>query len=441
MTAPHILVVDDERDIRELLSEILVEEGYAVSVAADADAAKATADASPPDLVLLDIWMPDVDGITLLKAWRDGGAEPPFPVIMISGHGTIETAVEATRFGAYDYVEKPLSLAKLLLTIRAALGADEQHHAEPATRLPADERVELVGTSREIVSLRERVARMGQADVDALLRGEGGAGKRTTARLIHEASARADGPFVVAEPGAVGGVHSALFDADGPYGHAAGGTLAIDDLAELDAAGQARLAACLEANRAAEGPRVVAVTALDPAAAVDAGDLRADLFHALNSAPVFVPPLRAHAEDVPELLGYWTERLVAAEGRTYRHFSVAAQNRLRHYRWPGNVAELVSLVRQVLATGAGVEVDVDEIERALSHIRPEVEQGMTAVPLPLDLPLREARQVFERVYLQRQLQAVGGRMGELAQRVGMERTHLYRKLRSLGIGHGSRERG
>jgi DNA-binding NtrC family response regulator len=442
MTATHVLVVDDEPDIRELLGEILVEEGYRVTPAADGATARAVADRDRPELALIDIWMPDVDGITLLKEWQgEGGA--PFPVIMISGHGTIETAVEATRFGAYDYVEKPLSLTKLLLTVRGALGGDDQRPPEAAARIARDTRVELVGASRAITDLRQRLARLARSDVAALVRGEAGTGKRTAARLIHDTGGRPSGSFVDIDLSSLSAErgHAALFEADGPLARAGGATAVIHDIALLDAPGQARLSDWLSERGRAQAPRLIALTASDLRQAVEQGTFRSDLYHTLNSAPVRVPPLREHAEDVPELLEYWTNRLVAEEGLTYRHFDVAAQNRLRQYDWPGNVAELVSLVRQLLALGEGVEIGAREVDRALEALRPSVDASATVMPLPLDLPLREARQRFERMYLQRQLQAVGGRIGDLAQRVGMERTHLYRKLRSLGIDYGGRDRG
>ncbi|PSQ93898.1 MAG: transcriptional regulator [Proteobacteria bacterium SW_6_67_9] len=309
-------------------------------------------------------------GITLLKEWQgEGGA--PFPVIMISGHGTIETAVEATRFGAYDYVEKPLSLTKLLLTVRGALGGDDQRPPEAAARIARDTRVELVGASRAITDLRQRLARLARSDVAALVRGEAGTGKRTAARLIHDTGGRPSGSFVDIDLSSLSAErgHAALFEADGPLARAGGATAVIHDIARLDAPGQARLSDWLSERGRAQAPRLIALTASDLRQAVEQGTFRSDLYHTLDSAPVRVPPLREHAEDVPELLEYWTNRLVAEEGLTYRHFDVAAQNRLRQYDWPGNVAELVSLVRQLLALGEGVEIGAREVDRALRALR------------------------------------------------------------------------
>lgn len=443
MSTAHILVVDDEPDIRELLREILEDEGYDVAVAEDADAARRARLEQPPDLALLDIWMPDVDGITLLKEWQQGDVAR-FPVIMMSGHGTIETAVEATRLGAHDFVEKPLSLAKLLDTVRTALqpartGAGEM--PVPARR--NRRRAELVGTSRPLAELRERIERLAQTNLPILVRGEPGAGKRTVARLIHDQSPRADGPWIELDVGLVGTgeVEEALFGEQGAWQRAAGGTLVVVDLAELDSRVQALLAGRLDGSAEPAAPRLIGLSAEDLPQWIDWRRFRPDLFHALNAAVVQVPALRDHAEDVPELLTRFVTRLVENEGLPYRRFTVAAQNRLRNHDWPGNVAELAALVRRVLSFEDAAQIDVDAIERALAELRPQLTVPASAMPLPLDLPLREARDTFERAYLQHQLRLAGGRIGELARRVGMERTHLYRKLRALGIEHHSRGRG
>ncbi len=439
MSTPWILVVDDEPDIRELLREILQEEGYEVGGAADAGAAREALAQRRPDLALLDIWMPGVDGITLLKEWHEHDAQH-FPVIMMSGHGTIETAVEATRYGAYDYIEKPLSLARLLATVRAALGTSERRPTGASARASQPARVDLVGTSPAMIALRERVQRFAQAPVPVLVRGEPGAGKRTVAAVLHQEGRRADEPLVEFDLGRVGAdqVHERLFAAGGAWASAGAGTLVINDLAELGPAEQGALYERLQAQ--GDGPRVVALSAEDLGTLIDEQRLRPDLYHLLNAGAIHVPPLREHAEDVPELLSHFVARLVEGEGLTYRHFSVAAQNRLRHHAWPGNVSELAALVRRLLALGDTAEIDDTEVESALEELRSGVVVPATAMPLPLDLPLREARDAFERAYLQHQLRAVGGRIGELARRVGMERTHLYRKLRSLGIEYGTRER-
>jgi len=440
MNANHILVVDDEPDIRELLCEILEDEGYRVSVAADAASARRARERQPPDLALLDIWMPDVDGITLLKEWHDSDAIG-FPVIMMSGHGTIETAVEATRLGACDFVEKPLSLAKLLLTVRAALGAGSADEARPAAR--SDWRTQLIGHSSAMAELRDRVGALADSDQPVLVRGEPGSGKHVVARLLHEQGSRAGKPWVYVDVGRIGleGVGEALFGRDGAWNQAAGGTVAIDDVAEFDDRTQAMLAGKLSAPRGVDSPRVVALSAEDLPRRIAERGFRLELLRTLAANTIDVVPLREHAEDIPDLLGYFVDRCVETEDLPYRHFTVAAQNRLRNYHWPGNVGELEALVRRVLSLDDVDEIDVDAVDHALVELRSRIRVPASAMPLPLDLPLREAREVFERAYLQHQLRLAGGRIGELATRVGMERTHLYRKLRSLGIEHQPGRRG
>ncbi len=435
MTGSSILVVDDEPDIRDLVREILEDEGYIVMVAADADTARQKQQESRPDLALLDIWMPGTDGITLLQEWQQQ-LDEPFPVIMMSGHGTIETAVEATRLGAYDFVEKPLSLTKLLLTVRGAL-AQEARPPGGATRSAGGE-PELVGSSRSIAELRETIRRVAASSSPVLVRGESGSGRRTSARLIHAGSARAAQRALELDIGGVGVDHvdSALFGRDGYWERAAGGTLIIHDVAELDLSVQARLARDLRASTPADQPRLIGVTGESLETLVDRGSFRGDLLHRFAVA-VEVPPLLAHPEDVPDLIAHIVDRLVEHHGLPYRHFPVSAQNRLRHHLWPGNVAELEAVIQKLLVLSEAPEVDVAEVDRALAASQPPVPPS-TTMRLPLELPLREARDAFERAYLEHQLRAVGGRIGELAQRVGMERTHLYRKLKSLGIDYSRR---
>lgn len=437
MSASRIVVVDDEPDIRELVRDILVDEGYRVSVAADAEEARELADTFTPHLALLDIWMPGTDGVTLLQEWQESAAHN-FPVIMISGHGTIETAVEATRLGAYDFVEKPLSLTKLLLTVRGALEQESRDEPGVATsELPAGE---LIGTSQAISELRTAAQRTALGSAPVLLYGEPGTGRRTTARLIHAHSARREADCTVFEVANLSAAEpvTALFGADGQWAAAAGGTLILHDLAELDRATQAQLAARLNASAAPGEPRVIGITRTPPAALVGNGPIRPDLLQRF-AVRLGVPPLREHAEDVPELIAHVVDRLVEVHGLPYRHFPVSVQNRLRHHDWPDNVAGLETLIQRLLILGEGQEVTIDEVERALAATA-QPEPPATALRLPLELPLREARDAFEKAYLEHQLEAVGGRIGDLAQRVGMERTHLYRKLKSLGIDY-SRRRG
>jgi DNA-binding NtrC family response regulator len=446
MSTSHVLVVDDEGDIRALIDEILSEEGYEVTVAADATEARTARDRQKFDLVLLDIWMPDTDGISLLREWSEPG-DLDCPVVIMSGHGTVDTAVEATRLGAFDYVEKPLSLAKLLRTVERALDESRKQAAPARSLFPS--LLTPVGRSPLIKNLRENVQQIANHDAPVLLIGEPGSGRGAFARYIHAMSNRAGAPLVSllaasltdsnAEEQLLGSENGGDVQ-NGYFERAKNGTLIIDELAELCDQAQKLVLSVLEQGEFVRSggrepvklqARVLATINTDYEKAIDNGKLRRELVSNLNTLTVRVPPLREYAEDVPELLSYYVDRLIDGEDLSFRRFSVAAQNRLRNYPWPDNVRELKNLVRRLLLTGSGEEISLDEVERELSGAavsdEPLVKQDL------LSLPLREAREQFERAYLQQQLQLCDGKVGKLAQRVGMERTHLYRKLRSLGV--------
>jgi two-component system, NtrC family, nitrogen regulation response regulator NtrX len=437
-------VVDDESDIRGTLQEILADEGYEVEVAADAGQARTARAKGDPDLVLLDIWMPDTDGITLLREWsKEGGLR--CPVVMMSGHGTVETAVEATRLGAYDFVEKPLSLAKLLRTVERALEAGKRKRKDGRSLgggVPAP-----VGKSKVMAQLREQLQQVAPHGSPVLLQGESGSGREAFARYLHGLG-RAEHPFVTVIGGALDDANAARLlrgapGAPGLYAQAAGGTLFLNGLEDLSPGAQRVLAADIEAGQYVPdggAPQRLSVRWVSSALpgleqrAGDAGDgrsFRRDLLSALGVVVLRVPPLREYAEDVPELLRHYVDRLVDEDGLPFRRFGVAAQNRLRNYPFPGNMRELKNLVQRLLVLGGEEEIRLDEIERELAvaaaQDEPLVKQDLLA------LPLREAREAFERAYLQQQLLLCNGKVGQLAKRVGMERTHLYRKLRSLGV--------
>jgi DNA-binding NtrC family response regulator len=451
MTGRHILVVDDEPDIRTLVRDILEDEGYSVTTAENGDAARKARRARRPDLVLLDIWMEDVDGITLLREWSESG-DLPCPVVMMSGHGTVETAVEATRLGAYDFIEKPISLAKLLLTVERAFEKDRLQRENIDLRGHVQPVVEPVGKTDIMEQLRTQACKIAQHNSWVLISGESGAGKLTFARYIHDQSPRREGPFVEIAVGSISEENSAeeLFGhEDGEsvsYGRleqANGGTLCIGDIADMDMQTQARLLSVLRTHSFKRiggnedvdvDLRIIATTNRNLEDEVTAGRFRQDLFYHLNVLPLQIPALRDHEDDVHELLNFYIDYLVRHEHLAYRHFSVAAQNRLRGYEWPGNIRELKNLVQRLLILGSGEEIGADEVEHAISSLQTVAAAG-SAPALPYDLPLREAREQFEYNYLVHQLAAAGGSVGKLAKRVGMERTHLYRKLRALGIDH------
>jgi two-component system nitrogen regulation response regulator NtrX len=443
---PHVLVVDDEADIRALIKDILADESYGVTVAANAAEARTARADTRFDLILLDIWMPDTDGITLLREWSDSG-ELSCPVVIMSGHGTVDTAVEATRLGAFDFVEKPLSLAKLLRTVEAALESAGRQSKAARNLLPS--LLAPVGRSALMQGLRERVQQYARHDGTVLMSGEPGTGRGAFARYMHGLSRRADEPLTTLSAASItdanceeqllgseqGGEVSA-----GAFERASGGTLVIDELSDLGAAAQKVLFGVLESGTFTRiggttpvrvDTRIVATVGPEYEARIVAGELRRDLVSHLSELSLRIPPLRDYAEDVPELLTYYVDKLVDAEGLTFRRFSVAAQNRLRNYPWPDNVRELKNLVRRLLLSGSGDDITLDEVEAEITATAP-VDEPLVKQDL-LALPLREAREQFERAYLQQQLVLCGGKVGQLAKRVGMERTHLYRKLRSLGV--------
>lgn len=451
MTASHILVVDDEPDIRSTVQEILREEGYEVDVADSGEAARQARRTRRPDLILLDIWMEDVDGISLLREWSSGG-ELPCPVIVMSGHGTVETAVEATRLGAYDFIEKPISLAKLLLTVERALESDKLERENIGLRRQAQPLAEPLGKSAVVQRLREQALRIAQHDTWVLISGEPGTGKKVFSRFIHAHSQRRSGPFVEVAVGSISQENSAveLFGSEeegelhyGRFEQANGGTLYLGDIADMDAQTQTRLLSALQTHSflrvGGSEPvqvdlRIIASTHRKLEEEVRAGRFREDLYYHLNVVPIRIPPLREHCEDVSELLNYYVDYFVTHENLPFRQFSVATQNRLRNHGWPGNVRELKNLVQRLLILGNGDTVEGQEVDAAVrSPLVAAPEEEVVVGALPYDLPLREAREQFEKQYLAHQLQEAGGSVGKLAKRVGMERTHLYRKLRGLGI--------
>jgi DNA-binding NtrC family response regulator len=446
MTASRILVVDDEADIRGLLKEILAEEGYEVEVAADATQARTSRATQVPDLVLLDIWMPDTDGITLLREWSatDGY---DCPVVMMSGHGTVETAVEATRLGAFDFVEKPLSLTKLLRTVERALDAGRRKRLSERTQGSSSLAVP-IGKSKLTSALREQIQNAASSASPVLLIGELGAGREAYARHLHSLSARSQKPFHMVVCATLGtDPQAALFGSErdgkithGAFDQAAGGSLFLSGLEDLSSEAQRALVGALEqsAFHRVGGRERVALNVRWISSAQDGFESRSspdpfrrDLTAHLGVITLRVPPLRDYAEDVPDLLRFYVDRLVDDQHLPLRRFGVAAQNRLRNYPWPGNLSELKNLVQRVLVLGTGEEIRLEEIERELA-VKLSVDEPLVKQDL-LALPLREAREQFERAYLQQQLLLCNGKVGQLAKRVGMERTHLYRKLRALGV--------
>ena len=412
----QILVVDDEVGIRELLSEILADEGHTVHLAENAARARALRAAGRPDLVLLDIWMPDADGITLLKEWAANG-QLTMPVVMMSGHGTIETAVEATRIGAIDFLEKPIALQKLLATVKRALRHSGSQQQAGLTLLS-------LGRSAMLADLRKRLTQIGSLSVPVLLRGEPGVMPELFARYLHQPNT----PWVVAG--------AALADAPQELAaQAANGLIFIEELAVLSRAQQRSLAVILGKLEKAKA-RVVSFTAEEPARLTAELGFDAALLAHLSELSLMLPALREHAEDIPDIANILLAQLVEAKHCPARHFSTAALNALRQFHWPRNLQDLEGAVKNLALTALDEEIGAADVERVSAQYHPATD---TQIKLQLELPLREARDAFERAYFEQLLAREGGSIARVAEKSGVERTHLYRKLKALGITAGKKE--
>jgi two-component system, NtrC family, nitrogen regulation response regulator NtrX len=411
----QILVVDDEVGIRELLSEILADEGHQVQLAESAGDARRLREHARPDLVLLDIWMPDTDGITLLKEWAASG-QLTMPVVMMSGHATIETAVEATRIGALDFLEKPIALQRLLATVKRALRNPEVT-ATPQLTLGG------LGRATALAEAKKRLAQLAQSGTPLTLRGERGMRPELFARLLVAPGA----PFLA-------GAELLAHPPTELLTRAAGGVLFIPDLSRLARAEQRNLEFLL-ARADKHKVRVVSFSPLDSRALAEKHDFDPELAARLGELTLKLPALREFAEDVPDLASLMLTLLVEAQACPPKRWSIAALNALRHHPWPGNLAELDGVVKDLALTTLEEEVQLEDVDRVL------VARGAPgALPeIAFDRPYREAREAFERVYFENLLAREHGSMSRVAERSGLERTHLYRKLKALGLPVGRRE--
>ena len=446
MSRAQILVVDDEPDIRRLVQEILEDENYDVETAEDAASARAAYEQQHPDLVLLDIWMPDTDGISLLKEWSSAG-RLNVPVVMMSGHGNVETAVEATRLGAYDFIEKPVSMGKLLVTVERALQTEKLKQENLGLRTNTEPTLLLTGKSPAIQELRQQLERVANSDAWILISGEQGSGKHITARYLHSISARKSGPLIELNLTTLSKDEAAA-ELFGQYGSGAleraqHSSLALHEITMLDPNTQGKLLQILEHRRLrsqADGKeqdldvRIIASTSSDLERAVSQGRFLENLYFLLNVIPLHMPSLRERREDVPDLVNAYIDWLVEHEHLPYRKFTIGALNHLRNYAWPGNLRELKTQVQRLLVLNKEVEVQVEEVEQVLSGSYAHADTSLSFYPTGIfDIPLRQARDQFEKAYLEYHLKRTGGNVSELADIAGMERTHLYRKLKQLGV--------
>jgi two-component system nitrogen regulation response regulator NtrX len=449
-----ILVVDDEADIRELVAAILQDDGYAVRTAHNAEAALAAIRARKPALLILDIWMTagGLDGLELLDRLKL--MDPDLPVIMISGHGNIETAVSSIKRGAYDFIEKPFKSDRLTLVVERALEAATLRRENRQLRTQAIVPDGLVGGSPAAQALRAMIARVAGANSRVLISGPPGSGKETAARLIHAASARARNEFVAISAAGMTPerMDRELFGEEGGPGRpghvgvferAHGGTLYIDDVADMPRESQSRILRVLVEQRFRRvggdhdvqvDVRVVSSTSRDLGPEIAAGRLREDLYHRLNVVPLRVPGLAERREDIPELIDYYLERLSVASGLVRRALAPDAYATLQVQAWPGNVRQLRNVIERILILAAGDAGQPITAEMLPAEASATPSTGGLAAERIIALPLREARELFEREYLDAQIMRFGGNISRTAAFIGMERSALHRKLKSLGFG-------
>lgn len=456
--AHEILIVDDEPDIRMLIDGILRDEGYETRQAGDSDAAIAAFRVRRPSMVVLDIWLQGsrLDGLGILQALHS--EEPHVPVVMISGHGTIETAVAAIQEGAYDFIEKPFQSDRLLLIVRRALEAASLARENAELRLRAGPEAVLTGASAPIAALRASIERVAPTGSRVLITGPAGAGKEVAARMIHARSRRADGPFVMLNCAtlAPNRFEEELFGLEagpdpathprraGVLERAHGGTLLLDEISDMPPETQGKIVRALQdqtferlggSSRVKVDVRVLATTNKDLTAEIAAGRFREDLYYRLAVVPLRVPSLKERRDDIQELVRHFIARSVETSGVAARELSADLLTVLQTYEWPGNVRQLRNLVDWLLIMAPGGSNDPLRAEMLPPEIATQAPPlvSLDASPDMMALPLREAREVFETQYLQAQLLRFGGNVSRTAQFVGMERSALYRKLKQLGV--------
>ena len=461
--AHDILIVDDETDIRVLTSGILEDEGYITREAGDSDAALSSVEARPPSLVVLDIWLQgsELDGLGILKEIKKNHSN--IPVVMMSGHGTVETAVKAIKFGAYDFIEKPFKADRLVLLVERAIEAARLKRENEELRSQTDQEVDLIGTSPVINQLRQTVSKVATTNSRVLITGPEGSGKEVIARLLHRNSLRANGPFVALNCATMqpDRMEIELFGTEatsnggdegrrmGKFEAAHNGTLLLDEVADMPLETQSKIIRVLQeqtfervgGNKTVEvDVRVVATATRDLKEAINDGSFREDLFYRLSVVPIAVPSLQERSSDTNLLTEYFMTKLTATLGQQPRTFAEDALIALQTYQWPGNVRELRNVIERVLIMAPGETNDVISAEMLPNEITGQstISSGWDKNGEILSLPLREAREVFEREYLLTQVTRFGGNISRTAEFIGMERSALHRKLKSLGVQSGDK---
>jgi two-component system nitrogen regulation response regulator NtrX len=465
--AHDILIVDDEADIRLLIAGILRDEGYHTREAANSEGALEAIRARRPTLVVLDIWLQGsaLDGLeTLAVVKRE---HPGLPVVMISGHGNIETAVQSIKLGAYDFIEKPFKSDRLMLIVERAMEAARLRRENEELRSRLGPEDDLLGESSSVAHVRQQIERVAPTGSRVLISGPPGCGKEVVARLLHQRSKRSTGPFIVINCAAMRadrlevelfGSESMGDRADGPtkvgtLEQAHGGTMLLDEVADMPLETQGKIVRVLQeqtfervggATRVEVDVRVIASTNRDLAAEMQGGRFRQDLFYRLNVVPIRMPSLRERREDIPFLLEHFMARSAEIAGLPARHIGPDALAWLQAYDWPGNVRQLRNVVDWLLIMASGEPgeaIRADMLPPDIGAIAPSPLRGNDGAEM-MSLPLREAREVFERRYLDAQVSRFGGNISKTAAFIGMERSALHRKLRALGITSADRsERG
>ncbi|WP_449414599.1 nitrogen assimilation response regulator NtrX [Ochrobactrum teleogrylli] len=452
--AADILVVDDEADIRELVAGILSDEGHETRTAFDADSALAAIGDRVPRLVFLDIWLQGsrLDGLALLDEIKK--QHPDLPVVMISGHGNIETAVSAIRRGAYDFIEKPFKADRLILVAERALETSKLKREVSNLRKRSGESMELIGASLAMSQLKQTIERVAPTNSRIMITGPSGAGKELAARAIHAQSARANGPFVTVNAATITPerMEIELFGTEmdggerkvGALEEAHGGILYLDEVADMPRETQNKILRVLVdqqfervggTKRVKVDVRIISSTAQNLEGMIAEGTFREDLFHRLSVVPVQVPPLAARREDIPSLVEYFMTQIAGQAGIKPRKIGADAMAVLQAHSWPGNIRQLRNNVERLMILARGDDADAPVTADLLPA---EIGDTLPRAPTELDqhimaLPLREARERFEKEYLIAQINRFGGNISRTAEFVGMERSALHRKLKSLGV--------